>query len=118
VQSGLDLILIDIVDSLFLGGSIVVLLDGGSVDLGSVGLAVSAQNVLVSNVAFVEHEAEHFVIEESVDVSSVVGSIGEGLLGAVEVAGQLFLEQLQGILVVSLQVVVGTSSALLEMAEI
>ena len=76
----------------------------GVTELPEIGLAVRTLGVLYLNVALGVHKAEHFVLKF---LMSLVRSVHVGLLGAGIVAGQLLLEQLEGILVVLQKVFVG-----------
>ena len=107
IQLGGDVVVEDVLDSLFHGIDRLLIVAGGQLlDLGAVGLAVGLAP-LDGNIAFHAHELEDGVLELG---TGLVGFVGEGLLCGGIVTGQLSLEQLHSVLIVSQQVLVGDFS--------
>ena len=97
IQIASDFIIIYIIDGCFLGGNGLGECRSQLFDNSTVNLAVSTFSILYINITLSIHEAEDLVLEL---LMRLIGLIDVGLLGADIVSLQLFLEELQGVLII------------------
>ena len=109
VQLAGDLVVEDVVDGCFLGGDGGGVCRGQGLDGGTVDLAVSTFGILDIHVAFGVHEAENFILEF---LMGLVRLVHIGFLCAGIVGLQFLTEQLQSMLVVIQQILIGNCACI------